>query len=273
MAVRIHPIQTGTVRVRERQRHGEGGVTRRARTLIDRRWTEPLPIYAWLVEHPEGAILVDTGETARAMEPGYFPRWHLYFRLAVRVFVTPEEELGPRLEALGVAASDIRLVVMTHLHTDHAGGLAHVAGREVLVSRTELDLARGFPGQVRGYLPHRWPEAVRFTPVDLEQRPYGPFPHSRPLTEAGDVHVIATPGHTPGHLSVVVEEGDRRVVLAGDMSYSERAMLDGVVDGVAPDAREAADTLRRMGELVADGRTVYLPSHDPEAEARLAAAA
>jgi glyoxylase-like metal-dependent hydrolase (beta-lactamase superfamily II) len=239
--------------------------------MLDRRWTEPLPIYAWLVEHPEGAILVDTGETARVMESGYFPPWHLYFRFAIRMSVTPADELGPRLEELGVAASDIRIVVLTHLHTDHAGGLGHVADREVLVSRRELELARGSAGKFRGYLPHRWPEGLRFEPVDFEERPYGPFPHSRPLTEAGDVHMVATPGHTPGHASVVVEDGDRRVVLAGDASYTERAMLDGVIDGVSPDANQAADTLRRMRELVAEGPAVYLPSHDPEAPARLSA--
>ena len=269
--MRIHALQTGTVQVRERQRHGEGGATRRLRTILDRRWTEPLPIHAWLVEHPEGAILVDTGETARAMEPGYFPRWHPYFRLAVRVSVRPDEEIGPALSRIGVAVEDVRWVVLTHMHTDHAGGLEHVRDREVLVSERELSDARGFAGQVRGYLPHRWPDGVRFSPVAFEDRPYGPFPQSRALTSAGDVHLVATPGHTPGHLAVVVEDGDRLVVIAGDASYTERTMLDGVVDGVAPDAKQAAETLRRMRELTARPKAVYLPSHDPDSEARLRA--
>jgi glyoxylase-like metal-dependent hydrolase (beta-lactamase superfamily II) len=269
--VRIHALTTGTVKVKERQRRGEGGATRRLRTILDRRWTEPLPIHAWLVEHPEGAILVDTGETARAADPGYFPRWHPYFRLAVRVAVRPDQELGPALREIGVAVDDIRWVVLTHMHTDHAGGLGHVRDREVLVSERELADARGFAGKLRGYLPHRWPEGLTFSPVAFDDRPYGPFPHSRPLTSAGDVHLIATPGHTPGHLAVVVEDGDRRVVLAGDVSYTERLMLDGVVDGVAPDAQQAAETVHRMRELTTQAPSVYLPSHDPDSQARLRA--
>ena len=260
------------MRVKERQRRGEGrGQVRRLRTMLDRRWTDPLPIHAWLVDHPEGAILVDTGETARTAEPGYFPRWHAYFRFAIRVAVAADEELGPELGRVGVAVDDIRWVVLTHMHTDHAGGLEHVRDREVLVSERELADARGFMGQMRGYLPHRWPDGVRFAPVAFEDRPYGPFPHSRPLTSAGDVHLVATPGHTPGHLAVVVEDGDRRVVLAGDASYTEQAMLDGAADGVAPDVRQAEETLRLMRELTSQAPTVYLPSHDPDSEARLRA--
>ena len=45
---------------------------------MDRNWTDPMPIYAWLIEHPEGLIVVDTGESARVNEPGYPPRWHPY---------------------------------------------------------------------------------------------------------------------------------------------------------------------------------------------------
>ena len=86
--VRIHPIQTGTVFVRKHQRRGEGhGQARVMRTLFDRRWTEPLPVMCWLIEHPEGLIMVDTGETAAASRPGHFPRWHPYFRRCVRLQV------------------------------------------------------------------------------------------------------------------------------------------------------------------------------------------
>ena len=93
--MRIHAIQTGTVAIRERQRAGTGpGPARALLTLADRRWTEPLPILAWVVEHPDGLILVDTGETARAAERGYFPAWNPYFRFGARMQVTPAQEVG-----------------------------------------------------------------------------------------------------------------------------------------------------------------------------------
>lgn len=267
--MRIHAIQTGTVQVRTRQLRGSGpGPVRGLWTMADRHWTEPLPILAWLVEHPDGAILVDTGETARATEPGYFPRWHPYFRLAVRAAVEPGEEIGPQLERLGLPPP--QTVVLTHLHTDHAGGLQHVSDRQVLVHRPELERATGFRGQLAGYLPQHWPADAAFTPLDLDDAPYGPFPRSTEL--ASGVRAIGTPGHTPGHIAVVVEDGERTTVLAGDVSYTEQLMLDGATDGVSPNPREAAETLERMRELVTTRGATYLPSHDPESVARLDAA-
>ncbi|MBZ0299172.1 MAG: N-acyl homoserine lactonase family protein, partial [Anaerolineae bacterium] len=76
----IHAIQTGTVQVKTRQRAGSGsGPLRLIHTLLDPNWTKPLPIYAWVIEHPEGVIVVDAGESARTAQPGYFPRWHPYY--------------------------------------------------------------------------------------------------------------------------------------------------------------------------------------------------
>src|SRR5437588_5327960 len=123
--MRIHAIQTGTVAIKTRQVSGRGpGALRPYITLLDTTWTEPVPIYAWVIEHPEGLIVVDTGETARTAEKGYFPRWHPFFRLAARLSVCPDDEIGPQLRRLGIAPRDVRWVVLTHMHTDHAGGLA-----------------------------------------------------------------------------------------------------------------------------------------------------
>ena len=268
--MRIHAIQTGTVAIKERQRQGVGhGIRRRLNTLLDKTWTEPLPIYAWVIEHPEGIIVVDTGETARVAEPGYFPWWHPYYRLGIRAWVRPEEEIGPQLQALGIQPIDVRWLVMTHLHTDHAGGLHHFPKVEILVSRTEYQLASGTAGLVRGYLPNRWP--TWFVPhlIDFAPQPPGPFPSSYSLTQAGDVVLVPTMGHTPGHLSVIVQDGSVSTFLAGDTSYTQKLLLDGVVDGVSGNDKVAQQTIQRIQKYLNSVPTIYLPSHDSEAVTRL----
>ena len=63
--------------------------------------------------------------------------------------VTPEQEVGPQLLKLGIRSDDVRTVILTHLHTDHAGGLHHFPKSKILVSDKELAIARGFAGRLR----------------------------------------------------------------------------------------------------------------------------
>lgn len=271
--MKIHALQTGTVAVRGRQRAGKGrGPLRLVNTLLDRNWTEPLPIYAWVIEHPEGVIVVDTGETARALEPGYFPP-HPYYKLGVKEWVQPQEEIGPQLRALGITLGDVRWVIMTHLHTDHMGGLHHFPNSEIVISRTEYREVQGVPGLLRGFLPHRLPAWLDPTLVDYEPRPVGPFPRSRTLTRAGDVVMVPTPGHTNGHQAVILHHQDRYYFFAGDTTYTEAALLNQQVDGVTLQVETARQTLGRTLEFVRQFPTVYLPSHDPGSARRLSEAA
>jgi N-acyl homoserine lactone hydrolase len=269
--VKIHAIQTGTVAVTAAWREGIGhGRRRLLHAITDRRWTEPLPIYAFAIEHPEGVIVVDTGEDARASDPGYFPRWHPGVR-AFREWVEPKQEIGPQLEGLGIRPGDVRWVVMTHLHTDHAGGLHHFPDNEILVTRTELEFASGRRGRLRGYVANRhWPAWFSPTLVELGPEPYGPFPQSLRLTKAGDVVLVPLPGHTPGQIGVLIDQGDHTVFLAGDSSYTQELMLRGKADGVGAD--EAAERIshERIRAFAAENPTVYLVAHDAETGARLA---
>lgn len=268
--VAIHAIQTGIVRVRQNQVHGKGsGARRLANTFFGREWSQWLPVYAWLIEHPEGLILVDTGETSRTADSGYFPGWHPYYRRGVELRVRPDQEIGPQLEKRGISPRDIRTVVMTHLHTDHAGGLHHFPDSEIIIARGEFERASGLDGRVRGYLPHRRPDWLDPTLIEPVASPYGPFSASVPLTADGVVRIVPTPGHTPYHLSVIVEDDERLYFLAGDTSYSQGLLLEGAVDGVAPDDRAAIETLAKIRELAQLAPTVYLPSHDPDAAMRL----
>ena len=53
--MKIYPIQTGTVQIKTNQRQGRGqGISRQLNMFLDKEWTEPLPIYAWAIDHPEG---------------------------------------------------------------------------------------------------------------------------------------------------------------------------------------------------------------------------
>ena len=160
---------------------------------------------------------------------------------------------------------------MTHLHTDHAGGLHHFPTSEILVSRAELEYAAGLRGRLRGYPNKRWPASFRPTLVDLPAVRFGPFPSSMALTQAGDITLVAVPGHTPGQLAVVIEDGDHSVFLAGDSSYTQDALLRRVVDGVGPDEAAERVTHERILAYAAETPTVYLPAHDPETQSRLAA--
>jgi glyoxylase-like metal-dependent hydrolase (beta-lactamase superfamily II) len=266
--MKIHAIQTGSVRIKTSQVRGRGhGLPRRLRVFVDPQWTDWLPTYAWVIDHPEGVLVVDTGqgthllEQARSLHP--YHRWEVMFR------IERDEEIGPQLRALGARPRDIRRVVLTHLHVDHDGGLAHFPDTEILVSRGELRTARGWAGRVRGYLPNRWPSWFNPTPLDLSDGSFGPFAASRRLTTAGDVIAVSTPGHTADHLSVIVQVEGTVYVLAGDASYTEALMLAGQVDGVSADDGLALATLHALEQAAAERPTVYLPTHDPESAERL----
>ena len=270
-ALKITAIQTGTGNCHVRQIASPpdlGTVRRRAGILLDKQWTGPHPIYAYLIDHPEGLILVDTGDSARKSDRGYMPRLNPFFRCCIDPRVAPEEELGPQLTALGIRSRDLRLIVMTHLHHDHTGGLHHLPHSRILASAECLTAARRRRGLI-GAIPRTWPTWFDPEPFTFSGPEIGPFPRSAPLTRDGSILAVSTPGHMAGHVCIIARAQELTYVLAGDLTYRQDLLLADSVDGVTEDPHVSLASQRAIKQLAQSEPTVLLPAHDPDAATRL----
>ena len=244
---------------------------RRLAILLDRDWTAPLPIYTYLIEHDEGLILLDSGESARGASSGWFPGWNPFFRFAIDINMEPENEIGPRLRSLGIDPTrDLKHLVLSHMHHDHADGLDHFKGADIVVSEENYQASRGVRGSLLGAVPSQWPSWFAPHRIQFGEAAVGPFTKSFPLTEDGRVIAVPTPGHMPGHLSIVVRAEDVTYFLAGDATYDETLLEQRIVDGPSADLSVSLSTLDRIAALAREEPTVLLPAHDPLAEHRLA---
>jgi glyoxylase-like metal-dependent hydrolase (beta-lactamase superfamily II) len=268
--MKIHAISTGRVRI---TRHGmvnaDRGPLRWARTLLDREFTHWLPVYCWVIDHPEGLIVVDTGLSADIVESTYLPAYLPFVRHAVEYDIAPQRELAPQMRNRQLYPDQVRWVILTHLHPDHAGGLAAFPQAEVLVARTEWERATGWLGRMRGYRNDGWSDGLDPTLVDFEDGGVGAWEGSRVVTERGDLRLVPTPGHTPGHLSVILDEPDQTLFFAGDAAYSQPLLVGDHPDGFGPDLESQHATREAILHLAATEPTVFLPTHEWGARGRL----
>ena len=260
----IQALSTGTVHLKDAFLRPRAGMLRQPALFLPGKFSGPYPIHAWVIDHDGVRVLVDTGETAAARDVPF-----------ARMDVPPAAELDSALSSLDLTPADLDVVVLTHMHGDHMDGAVHLGDAAVLVSDVELAHSRSAMARLfQRVLRQPIPEGVRFEPMPLDGPPFGAFAASRPLTPDGRVLAVATPGHTPGHISVLcIDDDGNHVLLAGDATDSLEQLRARRPDAVGPKPAVHAETIDR---ILAHGRehpTVFLPSHDPESLARLRARA
>ena len=258
--MRIHALTTGTARLKHAFLFASTGLRRQLDLFLPGPWSDPVPIHCWAVEHDGRLLLVDTGESASARNIPF-----------ARGEVERTQELPGAMAAAGLSPDDVSEVVLTHHHGDHVDGLVHVRA-PVRINDAELRvLATAFPRVMRRVLRQPLPPGFAAQPFALDGGPFGAFQRSRALSDDGRIVAVDTPGHTPGHISVIcVDDSGRHVMLAGDTSDTLEQLHARRADAVAPDPKTHVATLEAILAHCAEHPTVYLPSHDPESEARLA---
>jgi N-acyl homoserine lactone hydrolase len=259
--MKIHALQTGTVTVKQSFLFPRSGPRRHLDLFVPGAWSKPLPILCWAIEHEGVLRLVDTGETAAARNVPF-----------ARMDVRSEQELPAAMAGAGLSLEDVSEVILTHAHGDHIDGLVHLRSR-VLCNEPELRYtAAPFASVMRRVLRQPLPPGFAPEGFALDGGPFGAFEHSRALSADGRIVAVETPGHTPGHISVIcVDDAGNHVMLAGDATDSLEQLSSLRVDAIAPDPKVHLASMKTILAHCAQHPTVYLPAHDPESAARLQA--
>ncbi len=248
---------------------------RRLRVLADIFWSNPFPVQVFLISHPEGHILYDTGLSPHSNSPGFFPFWMPTFNLTSRIGVSLEDGIGYQLKSRGIKPKDLKAVVVSHLHYDHSGGLPDLVDAPIFLLKEDWETFKDpLKGTFDGGNPSQWPKDFQPQFLKATGGPIGPFEKSYPITSDGKVVAVETPGHVPGHCSIIVfgdGEGDEKVnyFLTGDATYGQEYLDQELTDGVNTTPRIAVETLRKIKELARIIKLVVLPAHDKEAKNRL----
>lgn len=226
------------------------------------------PCLAYAARHPSaGTILIDTGmhpDASRHFRKDFGVPMSLLFR-DMRAAEAPFDE---QLRGLAIKPDDVEQVIMTHLHVDHTSGMRLLRKAEFTCSREEWAATRERFAVAKGYVGHHLPPESRMRLVDFDRdgEAYGPFTKTIDLLGDRSIRLIATPGHTVGHMSVLLRLQDREVLVVGDAAYTLRNIREEILPMLT--ANDEA-SLRSMAEIKAfaesEPEAILVPTHDPSA--------
>jgi N-acyl homoserine lactone hydrolase len=207
-----------------------------------------IPISGWLITTDSGRrLLLDTGfppayatdERAAAQADGL----DSFGRL---VGFTHDHTILGALGLLGLTETDISHVILSHSHIDHVGGLTAFPHAEIILSAAEHALPR--PLYFGKAQPMDWP-AARYRPLHCT------------TDICQGLRLIATPGHTPGHMSALVKTEAGSVVLAIDAINRHSEPAEFYPDAMDP--ATAAISGKRLQDLARRTHAILIPGHEP----------
>jgi N-acyl homoserine lactone hydrolase len=216
------------------------------------RWT--VPVLSFLVDHPRGRLLFDTGVHRQARLD---PVGRLGPERVKRLTVKSQagDDVVAQLARLGVTPDEVRYVANSHLHFDHCGGNEFFPRAIFLVQRPELEAARR-PGFVPSYNP---------SPIDFDHPlDYRMIDGEHDVFGDGTVLLLPTYGHTSGHQSLLVRAGkDAQVVCASDACYTRENMDRDVLPNILWNPSVMRESLAMLRELRDQAGATMFYGHDP----------
>jgi len=216
--------------------------------------TIDLPIPSFLIEHPKGRALYDTGMHPQCRTD---PAGRVGER-AARLFdfkgYGPDDDVKSRLESVDRDPGKIDFIVNSHLHFDHVGGNGLVPNATIVVQKREWEAGHDPETAVK----------VGFSRHDLDYgHPVKQVEGEHDLFGDGSVVCLPTYGHTPGHQSLKVRTDKGEVVLTGDSCYFCRTLRERRLPRFVFDREAMLKSLDRLEALEKGGATLFF-GHDPE---------
>jgi glyoxylase-like metal-dependent hydrolase (beta-lactamase superfamily II) len=229
-------------------------------------WTA-VPIPSFLVRHPGvGPILIDTG-----LHPSVSsnPKDNLGRFSARHYSLDSGKDVPSRLRARGLRPSDIPVVVLTHLHEDHASAISAFPDSIFVLAAQEWEAATtGRLPLLRGYRPSHYDHAFDYNTIDFDGEgieSYGPFGRTFDLFGDGSVRLAFTPGHSAGHVSVFLRLPRRDFVVCGDLAYNWAQFQGKAEPTMMQDEHNWRRSLREMQAYREQyPYALIVPGHDPD---------
>jgi N-acyl homoserine lactone hydrolase len=226
----LHPLLSAELRAPLELMAMTGGRMKALRSMRTPRetWLR-IPVPAFLIEHPGvGPILVDTGFHASVAVDPKQSLGAVLGRL-YRAEMKPEQAIAAQVRGLGIEPRDVKVVVMTHLHLDHASAISDFTEATYVLGQGEWAAFHGPRPTLSGYVRKHVAHAVDYREV-IYSGPaidsYATFGRSLDLFGDGSVRLLYTPGHTAGHQSLALRLKEREVLLAGDAIYFVQTLDD-----------------------------------------------